>query len=83
MYNYKFVKIKEIAKTLKVHNNTLNSWLGHYSLSKYVLEMLNEAGKLERYFRMSKTSAAVLRRYLTKKNRNTLTLFDNHFKADD
>ena len=83
MANYNYIPIKELANTLKIHYNTLRSWLGHYSLAKYVTEMLNDAGKLERYFRMSKTSTGILRRYLVKKNKINLADFDKlYFKIN-
>lgn len=74
--NFKFISVKELSKILKIHFTTLNSWLCHFSLNKYVFENLSSKGKLEQSYKLNKASVSALRKYLKSKRKVNLDKFD-------
>jgi hypothetical protein len=81
--NFKFISVKELSKILKIHFTTLNSWLCHFSLSKYVFENLSSKGKLEQSYKLTKSSVLALRKYLKNKRKVNLEVFDKIYMNND
>ena len=71
---------------INVHRSTLETWLCHYTLGKYLIESTNEAGDKLLLFRFNKSSIFALRNYLLIKKRKYLRYFDDnyagHFGSD-
>ncbi|MBR6099203.1 hypothetical protein IKP85_05590 [bacterium] len=71
----KAIPVRILADIIDVHKNTLNSWLCHYSLTKYFFTIYTNKG-CENMFVINKDSVNALRKYLSVKKRKYLAYFD-------
>ena len=76
-----YISVKQLAEIIKVHAKTLNAWLCHYSLAKYVNTSYRLDGKAEHEFQVTKTSIRTLKKYLIKKKYKHLKLLEDAFRT--
>ena len=72
-----YIAVQELSKIINIHVKTLNSWLCHYSLTRFVKFKCRTDGKSEYEFAITKASLKALRRYLAKKKRPLLDSFNS------
>ena len=62
-----YITLKDLGKMMHIHTNTLNAWICHYSLAKYVSEKILWNSKAQKIFKLTKTSISQLGKYMAKK----------------
>ena len=82
MPKYEYIPVKELSKIIKVHVKTLNAWLCHYSLARFVKFKCRIDGKAEHEFLITKTSLKALKKYLLKKKYKHLKLLEDAFNNE-
>ena len=70
------IPVKELAKVINVHKNTLFAWMCHYSLAKYNYQIYTEKGTVENMFKLNKDSLSAFRNYLSRKRIKYLTYLE-------
>ncbi len=83
MLKMRRMPVKDLADIIKVHVKTLNAWLCHYSLARYVKFKCKLNGKAEYEFVITKASLKALKNYLIKKNYKHLILLEKAFDPEN
>lgn len=72
------IPVKELAKIIDVHKNTIFAWLCHYTLAKYNYQVYTSKGTVENMFKLNKESILALKKYLSKKRIKYLTFLESN-----
>lgn len=70
------IPVRELAKIIDVHRNTIFAWLCHYSLAKYSYQVYTPKGTVETMFKLNRDSLFALKKYLSKKHTKYLTFLE-------
>ncbi len=70
------IGLHELADSLEIRIETLRSWLGHYTLGKYVEKNFLGKAHPEKTFVLNDESIRAMRRYLFRKRKKYLNYFE-------